>query len=118
MASANEVALPHISNRANHRNNGIAKYVITPHTPHTTQEQDVGFTLAALKSGDTPTSKPLSPNGYSYKLTFPETVHKLVMETNKTDPDLIHWILNGEAFVIREKVGGRDPIAPFTIFFF
>jgi hypothetical protein len=111
IARANKAALPH-SNCATHLNNGIAKYLITPHTPHTTHEHDVGFTLATLKSVDT--SKPLSPNGYSYKLTFPETVHKLVMETNKTDPHLIHWILNGEAFVIREKVGGHDQMAPFN----
>ena len=112
MESANKVALPLASNRATHRNNGIAKYVITPHTPHTSQEQDVGVTLATLKAVDTQKSKPLSPNGFSYKLTFPETVHKLVMETNKTDPDLIHWMLNGEAFVIREKVRGGKSIAP------
>jgi hypothetical protein len=117
MESANKVALPLVSNRATHRNNGIAKYVITPHTPHTTQEQDVGVTLATLKAVDTQTLKPVSPNGFSYKMTFPETVHKLVMETNKSDPDLIHWILNGEAFVIREKVRGGDPITPFTITF-
>ena len=99
------------SSRATPRNNGIYTNFITPHTTHTLPEHDVGLTLLASLasiSGQTGTS----PNGFSYKLNFPEIIYKMVMETTESDPEVIHWILNGEAFVILNKVSRGLPRVP------
>ena len=96
-----KAAIRMVSNRATPGQIGIANYVITPHT---VQEHDVGLTLASLKTVPKSSEPPISSSPASYKLTFPETIYKMVVETNESDPDVIYWVLDGEAFVVREKV--------------
>ena len=89
------------SNRATPGKNGIAKYVITPHT---VQQHDGGRVIAPLKDEPGNIDPPILSTSSSHRLTFPETVYKMVVETNESDPDVIHWILDGEAFVVKERV--------------
>jgi hypothetical protein len=82
----------------------VAKYVITPHTP---QEHDAGLILAALAgNSNTDDNAPSMEAGekVAYSLTFPELVHKMVMETDANNPKAIRWTHDGEAFVVSAKV--------------
>lgn len=90
-----------VSSRATPGKIGIANYVITPHT---VQEHNVGLTLASLKTVPKSAEPPSVLSSTSHKLTFPETIYKMVAETNESDPDVISWVLDGEAFIVREKV--------------
>lgn len=84
-----------------------SKYVITPHTP---QEHEMGLILATLagtrKTEDNDASKeePDPEDRAAYSLTFPELVHKMVMETDASNPKVIRWTHDGEAFVVSAKV--------------
>jgi hypothetical protein len=79
----------------------IGKSVITPHTPYSMQSQG---DISILNEEPNIDNSPLSQNDSSYRTSFPEAVHNMVEESDKNFPDVIHWILDGEAFVVREKV--------------
>jgi len=82
----------------------IGKSLITPHTPYTpypAQSQDDISLQNDVSAAD---NSSLSQKDYTHRSSFPEAVYDMVVETDKNVPDVIHWILDGEAFVVREKV--------------
>ena len=74
-------------------------------TPH---EHDAGVALATLAEFAKPAAKvktePQTPSDTNWQPTFPELVHAMVTETVATQPDLIEWIYDGEAFVVHDPV--------------
>jgi hypothetical protein len=82
----------------------IRKSVITPHTPYTPHPANSQDDISLQNKVSAADNSPASEEDYSHRTSFPEAVHNMVVETDKYLPDVIHWILDGEAFVIREKV--------------
>lgn len=74
-------------------------------TPH---EHDAGVALATLAGFAKPAAKvktePHTPRDTNWQATFPELVHAMVTETVATQPDLIEWVYDGEAFVVHDPV--------------
>jgi hypothetical protein len=75
-------------------------------TPH---EQDAGAALVTLaglpkKAATKVKTEPHTPRDINLQPTFPELVHAMVTETAATQPDLIEWVQDGQAFAVHNPV--------------
>lgn len=78
------------------------------HPAVTPNEQDAGAALVTLaglpKPAATKVTEPQTPRENNWQPTFPELVHAMVTETAATQPDLIEWVQDGQAFIVHNPV--------------
>lgn len=81
---------------------------VRSHTAVTPHEQDAGAALVTLarlpKPAATKVTETQTPRDTNWQPTFPELVHAMVTETAATQPDLIEWVQDGQAFAVHNPV--------------
>jgi len=77
------------------------QHIITP------QEHDASIALASMsvKAKDSTRNIPsaMKHKRDHYGVPFPQTIYKMVTATVKSDPDVIEWVCDGEAFKIHQR---------------